>query len=122
MPSAEGRRTHRGGPDHMRTSLAICSAILLAGCTGELPVDETESQLQSGELRPNGRGFLTRDANAQAGSHKPGGGANGISYHGGAVMLGTVNIYYIWYGNWSGNSATTILTNFGSSIGSSPYE
>ncbi|HEX8950735.1 MAG TPA: hypothetical protein VF945_02770 [Polyangia bacterium] len=47
---------------------------------------------------------------------------NGISYHGGPVMLGTVNIYYIWYGNWSGNSATTILTSFGSNIGGSPYE
>jgi hypothetical protein len=104
----------------MRTSLAICSAILLAGCTGELPVDETGSELQS-ELRPNGRGYLTREANAQ----KPvggGGGGNGIFYHNGPVMLGTVNIYYIWYGNWSGNSATTILTNFGSSIGGSGYE
>jgi hypothetical protein len=105
----------------MRTSLAICSAILLAGCTGETPVDETQTELQSGDLRPNGQGFLTRDANAQN-SHKPGGGTNGISYHGGPVMLGTVNIYYIWYGNWSGNSATTILTNFVSSIGGSSYE
>jgi len=32
------------------------------------------------------------------------GSANGINYHGGPVMLGTVNVYYIWYGDWSGNS------------------
>ena len=36
-------------------------------------------------------------------------------------MLGQVNMYYIWYGNWSGNAATTILTDFANSIGGSPY-
>jgi hypothetical protein len=53
------------------------------------------------------------------GQAKPGG--NGISYHGGPVILGTTNVYYIWYGNWSGNTATTILTTLGQSIGGSPY-
>jgi hypothetical protein len=48
-------------------------------------------------------------------------GTNGITYHGGPVILGTTNVYYIWYGNWSGNSATTILTNLGQNIGGSPY-
>ena len=54
---------------------------------------------------------------------KPGGGgrSNGINYHGGPVMLGTVKMYYIWYGNWAGNTATTILTDFANSIGGSPY-
>ncbi|MGZ3439360.1 MAG: hypothetical protein ACXVDD_07580, partial [Polyangia bacterium] len=72
-------------------------------------------------LRPNGRGYVTREMNAA----KPGGGGgggNGIFYHNGPVMLGTVNIYYIWYGNWSGNTATSILTDFGSNIGGSGYE
>src|SRR5262249_31488599 len=50
-----------------------------------------------------------------------GGFTNGIRYHGGPVILGTTHVYYIWYGNWSGNSATTILTNLASSIGGSPY-
>jgi hypothetical protein len=37
-------------------------------------------------------------------------------------MVGpTTNIHYIWYGNWNGNTATTILTAFASSIGGSPY-
>jgi len=49
------------------------------------------------------------------------GGSNGISYHGGPVILGTTNMYYIWYGNWSGNSAQTILDNLATSIGGSPY-
>jgi phosphate-induced protein 1 len=46
---------------------------------------------------------------------------NGISYHGGPVILGTTHIYYIWYGNWAGNSATNILTTLAQGIGGSPY-
>ncbi|HXU74455.1 MAG TPA: hypothetical protein VN947_34410 [Polyangia bacterium] len=104
----------------MKTSLVIVSAVLLAGCTGELPVDESGEALQ-GELAPNGRGNLTRSEHeAAAAAKKPGG--SGIQYHGGPVMLGTVNIYYIWYGNWSGNNATTILTSFISNLGGSSYE
>jgi hypothetical protein len=33
-----------------------------------------------------------------------------------------VNIYYIWYGSWSGNNATSILTSFISNLGGSTYE
>ncbi|HEX2913667.1 MAG TPA: hypothetical protein VH186_22880 [Chloroflexia bacterium] len=54
---------------------------------------------------------------------------NGISYHGGPVILNTTNAYYIWYGNWNGGSsdpssnstAQGILTNLASSIGGSSY-
>ena len=46
---------------------------------------------------------------------------NGIQFHGGPVMRTTKNVYYIWYGNWSGNSAVTILTDLANSIGGSPY-
>jgi len=47
--------------------------------------------------------------------------SSGISYHGGPLILNGVNAYVIWYGNWSGNSATTIITSFLHSIGGSPY-
>jgi len=38
---------------------------------------------------------------------------NGINYHGGPVMANTVNVYFIWYGNWvngthSSDSQTTV--------------
>jgi hypothetical protein len=36
-------------------------------------------------------------------------------------MLGPTNVYYIWYGNWSGNTGPTILTDLASTIGGSPY-
>jgi hypothetical protein len=56
----------------------------------------------------------------EAGKAKPQRG-NGINYHGGPLILGGTHIYYIWYGNWSGNSATSILTDLAGNIGGSPY-
>jgi hypothetical protein len=40
--------------------------------------------------------------------------ATNILYHGGPVLNTKkgVNVYLIWYGNWSGNTATTILPTF----------
>jgi hypothetical protein len=46
---------------------------------------------------------------------------SGISYHGGPLIVGGVNAYLIWYGNWSGNTATTIISDFLISEGGSPY-
>ena len=37
------------------------------------------------------------------------------------ATFGTTNVYYIWYGNWSGNTAASILTNLAQTIGGSPY-
>jgi hypothetical protein len=51
----------------------------------------------------------------------PGTTPNGLTYNGGPVMLGTVHVYIIWYGNWVGNTATTILPDLAASIGGSPY-
>lgn len=88
------------------------------------------------ELVPTGKGWGERPApgpgpgeGAGQGRGDPQGQArpsrktsgNGIDYHGGPVMLGTPNVYYIWYGNWSGNSATSILTDLAKSIGGSAY-
>jgi hypothetical protein len=88
------------------------------------------SQGQSQELA-NSPKVIARSRNNQDGqpfapphgNAKP--GANGITYHGGP-LLGVVGgnpvtAYYIWYGNWSGNSAVTILTDFIQNIGPSPY-
>jgi hypothetical protein len=58
------------------------------------------------------------NARGQAGG---GGSGNGIFYHGGPLILGGTNVYYIWYGNWSSNTATTILTDLANYIGGSPY-
>jgi len=62
---------------------------------GEASSNAPAPEIERGNGQPQGQGN----------GHGPGGGgggSNGISYHGGPVMTnGTVNIYYIWYGNWS---------------------
>jgi len=44
-----------------------------------------------------------------------------ILYHNGPVLPGTSDVYLIWYGNFSGDTTVSILTDLTSSIGSSPY-
>jgi hypothetical protein len=46
---------------------------------------------------------------------------NGIEYHGGSVMQGPHNVYFIWYGNFSGNIALTILPDLINGFGGSQY-
>ena len=73
------------------------------------------------DIRPDGRGNLLNGHRraATAGAVVQG---NGISYHGGPVIHGTTNVYYIWYGNWSTDAAANaILTDFAGNIGGSPY-
>ena len=76
---------------------------------------------------PNGKGWGVPDLKGpgQQKGGRGGGGtkksSNGIFYHGGPVMLGTTNLYYIWYGDWSSNSAVPILNNLALSLGGSPY-
>jgi hypothetical protein len=88
------------------------------------------------ELVPTGKGWGERPAPGPGpgqgagqgqgqpqGQGKPShlGGGNGIDYHGGPLILGGTNIYYIWYGNWSGNNADSILTTLAQGIGGSGY-
>ena len=59
----------------------------------------------------------------QAASTGSGTTGNGINYNGGPVMNTGVNMYYIFYGNWSGYPlANGILTNFANNIGGSRSE
>jgi len=93
------------------SAVSICNAAMV------LPSDDDE-------LMPTGKGWGQRVppglAKQPPGNAKPQGN-NGIFYHGGPLMLGATNAYYIWYGNWNGNTATTILSDLASHIGGSPY-
>jgi hypothetical protein len=125
-----------------RALLALCAlattamTACMASTDSDEAIDSNDDSISMSDIAPNGKGTITRNGNAQQngvqgpsedgtpdGQGKPSGGgtSNGINYHGGPVMLGTVNVYYIWYGNWSGNSATTILTDFAQNIGGSAY-
>jgi hypothetical protein len=94
------------------------AAASVCNAAGVLPADDDE------ELVPTGKGWGQRVppglAKQPPANAKPQGN-NGIFYHGGPLILGTTNAYYIWYGNWSGNTATSILTDFARSIAPSPY-
>jgi len=46
---------------------------------------------------------------------------NGIQYHKGPIMTGTTKMYYIWYGNWAGNSAMSLLPALATGLGGSQY-
>jgi hypothetical protein len=99
-------------------------AILMASLFGPVGTAQSaEVRHEEGEqLKPTGKGWGELDPSGLTAAHaaRPNSNGNGIFYHGGPVML-TVNIYYIWYGNWSGNTATNILADFAGSLGSSPY-
>ena len=98
------------------TSTAFAAQVLAPG------TDESD-------LVPTGKGWGERaypapprvNENAKAPGQAGKTPSNGIFYHGGPLMLGTTNAYYIWYGNWSGNTATSILTDFVKNVGGSPY-
>jgi len=91
---------------------ALTAVVSLAVITGISYKTARSAQL----VLPDGKGDRIKTAGVSAAS-----ATVPITYHGGPVMLGQVNIYYIWYGNWSGNSANTILTDFANNIGGSPY-
>ena len=110
---------------YLFTASIACMIAGAANGAGVLAPDDDED-----DLVPNGKGWGERaypahgngnaNGNGQAGKGNPN-GANGINYHGGPLILGTTNVYYIWYGNWANNSATAILTDLATNIAPSPY-
>jgi Phosphate-induced protein 1 conserved region len=109
----------------MRRSVGVSIAITLVALLGVIGI--AFSQGQSELAKPNkiihrllGDNDDSKNKDAHPSNGRPQGG-NGISYNGGPVMTGTTLVYYIWYGNWGGNSANTILENFARNIGGSRY-
>jgi hypothetical protein len=75
--------------------LALVSCGVFAGVARAQYVGITKPfNPTSQELAPIGEAIVT---------------GNGIEYNGGPVMLGPHNVYFIWYGNFSGNVALTML-------------
>ena len=78
-----------------KTALAILSTLGLM--FGAHAMSATVKQGQ--DLRPTGKGWGVAYLHAA----RPSGGgktSNGISYHGGPLILNGTRVYYIWYGNW----------------------
>jgi len=109
--------------------LAICTVSATAQVTRD-PVSMVPRD--SANMVPTGKGFAIPDTSAPM-SQTPYivTTGNGILYHGGPVMPGTVHIYFIWYGNWisgpkKSDSQTTVsllnaLYAASGGMGGSPY-
>lgn len=114
----------------------VCSmfSFVGAGCMTEVGSEDGDPDVGSYsdddvsfDLTPDGKGHitfdnaLTNESQPQDEQAKGTATTNGINYHNGPVMTSPIKLYYIWYGNWSGNSATTILTDLAKNIGGSSY-
>jgi hypothetical protein len=113
-----------------RLALSLCVINLMLAATSHAGVARDEHgkavehapPVDVSDLVPSGKGWGQRPVSGMArGTGTTTKYTNGISYHNGPLILGTTNVYYIWYGNWSGNTAPAILNNLASSIGGSPY-
>src|SRR4051812_20035382 len=92
----------------------ITACIALAACGTSQPPPEQSNAPSDPELSPDSTDPAPkRITRLMDGSDQPeadGTSARektltqaGINYHGGAVMTGGANVYYIWYGNWQGS-------------------
>ncbi|MGH9593901.1 MAG: hypothetical protein ACRD5L_12480, partial [Bryobacteraceae bacterium] len=108
----------------MRTIAFTLMVGALLAPMAALAQNDLNPGLKEKDSPADGRGNRTRDLPARA--RKDAGGAvvqgNGINYHNGPVMRDGVNIYYIWYGDWTKDStANAILTDYAANAGGSPY-
>ena len=100
------------------TSAAFAAQVLAPDSDEEDLVPTGKGWGERAEPTP---GYVTHGNNGNALGKQSSVTANGINYHGGTLLLGTTNVYYIWYGNWSNNTATSILPSLAGGIGGSPY-
>ena len=96
------------------------AGVLLAGVAGAAVIRGSDGK---SDLVPDGKGQAMRQACAPRVVDLKVAAAtgNGIAYHGGPIITGTAHVYGIWYGNWAGNSAKTILPAFVNGLSGSPY-
>jgi hypothetical protein len=108
-----------GTPRRPLASRAGTRARGLAWLILVLPAILTESlQAQGGKARPIAIAPTVQTAVPVSQSSALG---TGIDYHGGDVMENPHNVYFVWYGNWNGNTALSILPQFIAGLNGSFY-
>src|SRR5438105_4531601 len=93
---------------------ALLFAVAVAGCGAEAPLPTSPDEAPDG-IRWTIEETRVRNEAGAGGKVVP------ITYHGGPIMYSGVNAYVIWYGNWAGNTGTTIVGNFLGALGGSGY-
>ena len=105
----------------------VLGVLLVSGCGQPPVVQQTRSSalmspavsvmaiLPEGAAAPTGQAALTGTPRVFV-DNSP------MAYRGGHVMADPINLYYIFYGDWSQEAqAISVLENFGQNIGNSPY-
>jgi hypothetical protein len=99
----------------------VAAGLMIFGCgvaeTGTTAVAQRALKSSTPDTPPLGHAETVTNESQSKGKKQ----GSEIVFHGGAVMLGTPNIYYIWYGDWAGNTAPEILEHFARNVGGSPY-
>jgi phosphate-induced protein 1 len=108
-----------------KTRFTLAGICLILAIMPAITKANVISTMKDAGYVPTGKGWGIKSANSPPITSNLTIPQNGINYHGGPVMGTTAstipNVYYIWYGNWSGNSAKYILTNLALGIGRTPY-
>jgi hypothetical protein len=106
-------------------TLLIVSSLAWSASAQKDETEQTSQKIIHAIRTPEGKSAMPDQSQSHPESMTPSARAatNGISYHGGPILgvSGPTTVYYIWYGNWSGNSATTILADLARGLGGSPY-
>lgn len=117
----------------MRSVSTALFALLVTACTLKVDVSGSAPSDAGAPVAPSGRGGGTRSFSPfpfhelDAGSitppppPTPPPTTNGIDYHGGAVLTSPVRVYFVWYGDWSHRLANTILLDWVTGVGGTPY-
>jgi hypothetical protein len=86
------------------------------------PEDTPAEATQLGTVEPYSPDRTAIDVTEDLTADVTSGSCSGrICYHGGSIMSQRVQIYYIWYGDWSGSAVPPILRDFAESLGNTPY-
>jgi hypothetical protein len=111
------------------TPLRRWAPLLLASIAAAALALPTSAQAEPSELAPKHVLKNIEQAAADGDTASPkgdagktkGGAGNGISYHGGPVILGRTNAYVIWYGGWGSSSTQSLVGTFLGAVGGSAY-
>jgi hypothetical protein len=109
--------------------VSVCLSLAGIGCGISAPTDSQDDTRTSdlvGGSQIHGRrrvyskrpkqGPVNTDGVGRVGETAP------IRYHQGDVMTSSANkIYFLWYGNWAGDTAPAILDNLAQNLGGSPF-
>lgn len=100
--------------------LPAIALALTAACDGATPPVAPSAAapdaplLAKIQVRPTGAGIGVIGSKVKRTSQT-------MAYHGGPMMLAPKNVYFIWYGNWTGGRTPQILIDFVSNLGGSGY-